>query len=66
MIFLIKFYQKAISPYLGHGKCKYYPTCSQYALEAFRKKPFLKALELTIRLILRFKPFSKGGYDPQK
>ena len=66
MIFLIKFYQKAISPYLGHGKCKYYPTCSQYALEAFNKKPFFKALGLTIWRILRCNPFSKGGYDPLK
>lgn len=66
MIFLIKFYQKAISPYLGHGKCKYYPTCSQYALEAFRKKSFFKALGLTIWRILRCNPFSKGGYDPLK
>ncbi|MDY6065242.1 MAG: membrane protein insertion efficiency factor YidD [Finegoldia sp.] len=63
---LIKFYQAYISVYLGQGKCRFYPTCSQYAIEAFQKKPFFKALLMTIWRILRCNPFSKGGYDPVK
>ncbi|MDO4662443.1 MAG: membrane protein insertion efficiency factor YidD [Tissierellia bacterium] len=63
---LIKFYQIVISPQLGYGKCKYTPTCSEYAREAFIKYPFLKALRLSVRRILRCNPFSKGGYDPLK
>lgn len=66
MIMLIRFYRKAISPYLGLGKCKYVPTCSAYAVEAFQKYSFLKAFFLSIWRILRCNPFSKGGYDPLK
>lgn len=61
---LIKFYQKFISPQLGPSKCRFYPTCSQYALEAFRKYGFLKAFIKSFWRILRCNPFSKGGYDP--
>ncbi|MDO4594411.1 MAG: membrane protein insertion efficiency factor YidD [Tissierellia bacterium] len=63
---LIQIYRLVISPHLGYGKCKYVPTCSQYALEAFKKYPFFKALALSVRRILRCNPFSKGGYDPLK
>ena len=65
-ILFIRFYRKAISPYLGTGKCKYVPTCSEYAVEAFKKYPFLKAFFLSVWRILRCNPFSKGGYDPLK
>ncbi|WP_243342237.1 membrane protein insertion efficiency factor YidD [Anaerococcus sp. AGMB09787] len=61
---LIRFYQLFISPQLGQSKCKFYPTCSQYALEAFNKYGFFKALFLSTWRILRCNPFSKGGYDP--
>ena len=65
-IFLIKSYRKFVSPLLGQGKCRYTPTCSQYALEAFQKYNFFKAFYLSIWRILRCNPFSKGGYDPLK
>lgn len=61
---LIKIYQLYISPQLGHGKCKYYPTCSQYAYECFKKYGFFKAFFKSVWRILRCNPFSKGGYDP--
>lgn len=67
-IFLIKFYKKFISPifhFLG-VECKYYPTCSQYALEAIGKYGFLKGSFLAGKRILKCNPFSKGGYDPLK
>lgn len=63
-ISIIKFYQRFISPQLGYAKCKYYPTCSQYALEAFSKYGFFKAFYMSLWRILRCNPFSKGGYDP--
>lgn len=62
-ILLIKFYRIAISTYLGHGKCRYIPTCSQYSLEAFQKYRFTTALVLSVWRILRCNPFSKGGCD---
>lgn len=61
---LIRFYRRFISPILGGGKCRFTPTCSEYALEAFEKYPFVIALSKTFWRILRCNPFSKGGYDP--
>lgn len=63
LIWLIKFYKKAISPHT-RPNCKYYPTCSQYGLEAIERFGALKGGCMTIWRILRCNPFSKGGYDP--
>lgn len=60
---IIKFYQKFISP-MKKPCCIYYPTCSVYAYEAYKKYGFFKGTYLTIWRILRCNPFSKGGYDP--
>ena len=65
LISLIKFYRKKISP-LSPPKCKYIPTCSQYALDAIEKYGVLKGTLLAIWRILRCNPFSKGGFDPVK
>lgn len=65
-IFFIRLYRRYISPSLGYSKCRFTPTCSQYALEAYKKYNFFKASFLTIWRILRCNPFSKGGYDPLK
>ncbi len=62
-IYIIKFYQKFISP-MKKPCCIYYPTCSNYACEAYQKYGFFKGTYLTIWRILRCNPFSKGGYDP--
>lgn len=65
LIFLIKKYQKYISPYLSQfGKCPYTPSCSNYTIEAIEKKGVIKGLLYGIWRILRCNPFSKGGYDP--
>ncbi len=61
---IIIFYKTYISPQLGNGKCKYYPTCSNYALECFERYGFVKAFFMSVWRILRCNPFSKGGYDP--
>ena len=65
LISLIKFYRKHISP-LKKPCCRFYPTCSQYALEAIEKYGAFKGSILAIKRILRCNPFSKGGYDPLK
>lgn len=59
----IRFYQRNISPFLP-GTCKYYPTCSKYAILAIEKYGPMKGSLLAIWRILRCNPFSKGGYDP--
>lgn len=61
MIKLIRFYQ---THWQHQGKCRYYPTCSNYAIEAYKKFNFFYASFLTIYRVLRCNPFSKGGYDP--
>lgn len=60
---LIRFYQYTFSAFLG-GQCRFHPTCSQYAVEAFEKLPLHRAFVLTIWRILRCQPFAKGGDDP--
>ena len=60
---IIKLYQRYISPYKG-TKCPYFPSCSQYGIEAFQKYGFFKGSFLTAYRIMRCNPFSKGGIDP--
>ena len=62
-LFIIKFYQFFISPWLGRN-CRYAPTCSDYAKEALHTHGALKGLFLGTRRILRCHPFTDGGYDP--
>jgi uncharacterized protein len=62
-VFPIKFYQKFISP-LFPSSCRFYPTCSQYAVEALQKYGIIKGTFKSIWRILRCNPFNKGGYDP--
>jgi len=66
LIFLIKIYKKTLSPIFANLgiHCKYYPTCSQYMVQALEKYGIIKGLYLGIKRILRCNPFSKGGYDP--
>ena len=59
----VRFYQRAISPWLPRA-CRYYPSCSAYAIEAIEKHGFLYGLLLAIQRILRCHPFHAGGYDP--
>ena len=59
----IRQYQKYLSP-LKTTRCPYYPTCSNYALQAIEKHGALKGGVLAGWRILRCNPFSHGGYDP--
>lgn len=63
MIWLIRLYRKYISP-LKPPCCRFTPTCSAYALEAFTKRGFFVGMILSVGRILRCNPFCKGGYDP--
>ena len=61
---LIKLYQKI--PGNFHAACKYYPSCSNYTIEAIETYGALKGSFLGLKRILKCNPFSKGGYDPVK
>lgn len=63
LIFLIKFYQKVLSPLLG-SNCRFQPTCSSYALEAVEKYGFFKGGYLATKRIFSCHPWGKDGYDP--
>ena len=63
MISAIRFYQRAISPGLP-PRCRYIPTCSEYAAEAIEKYGAAKGGLLAAKRLLRCHPFHKGGYDP--
>ena len=65
LIYLVRFYQKYISPLKGQT-CRFYPTCSQYSIQAIIKYGALKGIYLTIRRLLKCHPFHSGGYDPLK
>ena len=68
LILLINFYKKHIALFLKKNgvECKYYPTCSEYSLEAIKKYGALKGSFLSIKRIIKCNPFSKGGYAPLK
>lgn len=62
-ILLIRFYQKVISP-LTPPSCRFYPTCSNYTLEAIQVHGALKGGWLGLKRILKCHPFHEGGFDP--
>ena len=64
LIGMIKFYRKYLSGMKRYSTCKYYPTCSEYGLEAIEKYGAFKGGLMAVWRILRCNPFSKGGYDP--
>ena len=68
MIFLLKVYKKTIYQMISACGiyCKYYPTCSEYMVQAIEKYGVIKGFLLGIKRILKCNPFSKGGYDPLK
>ena len=63
VVLLIRGYQRFISPILPPS-CRFYPTCSQYAIEVVQRHGVLKGGGLAIWRLLRCGPWTKGGYDP--
>lgn len=65
-ILLLKGYKKIISPILNFFgiHCKFYPSCSEYMLQAIEKYGCVKGIFIGIKRILKCHPFAKGGYDP--
>lgn len=60
---MIRLYQIGLSPFWG-SQCRFYPTCSCYAMEAIDKHGAVKGFFLSVYRILRCNPWSKGGIDP--
>ncbi len=63
LIFLVRFYQTAISPFTP-ATCRYSPTCSQYTLEALQKHGAFYGSWLSIKRIVSCNPWGGSGYDP--
>lgn len=63
LIKAIRFYQRRISPLFG-ARCRFYPTCSQYALEAVKVHGALKGSFLAVKRLMRCNIFFPGGVDP--
>ncbi len=63
VIIFIKIYQYTLSPLTGRT-CRFYPTCSAYAIEAVETYGPVKGSLLAIKRILRCHPFHAGGFDP--
>ena len=61
--FLIRLYQWTVSPLLG-PRCRFYPSCSQYALEALLRFGALRGSWLALRRLARCHPWHAGGFDP--
>ena len=62
VVVLIKLYQRFLSPLLG-SSCRFYPTCSNYALESYQKYGLLSGSILTIKRLCKCHPFHSGGLD---
>jgi len=60
---LIRLYQVTLSPFIGRS-CRFYPTCSNYALEAIHTHGALRGGWLALRRLSKCHPFHPGGYDP--
>jgi putative membrane protein insertion efficiency factor len=63
LVGLIRLYKYAISPFLG-SRCRFYPSCSEYAVEALQRYGALQGLWLALRRVSHCHPWHPGGYDP--
>lgn len=63
LILLLRGYQYVLSPLLG-PRCRFYPSCSHYAIEALQRHGFWRGSGLTLWRLLRCHPWQPGGYDP--
>jgi len=63
LIYIVKAYQLVLSPFFGQ-QCRFYPTCSQYAVEALQKHGAITGSYYTVHRLLRCHPWCDGGHDP--
>ncbi len=63
LVLSVRFYQATLSPNFG-GHCRYFPSCSEYAIEALTTHGALRGVWLTVRRLLRCHPLGGAGYDP--
>ncbi len=63
LLFMIRGYQLIISP-LTKPSCRFYPTCSHYAMQAVEKHGALKGSRMAVARLMKCHPFHPGGYDP--
>ena len=62
-IAVIGLYRRLVSPLISQ-RCKYYPSCSEYSIQAFREWGFFRGAVLSAWRLLRCNPYSHGGHDP--
>jgi len=62
LLLIIKMYKKVISPYLGN-RCRFYPCCSDYSIQAISKYGIVKGLYMSIKRIISCNPFNPGGIE---
>jgi hypothetical protein len=63
LVWIVKAYQLVLSPFFGQ-QCRFYPTCSHYAVEAIQKHGALLGSYYTVRRLSRCHPWCDGGHDP--
>lgn len=61
----VRAYQLLVSPLMGR-RCRFYPSCSQYTIEAIETKGVIRGVYMGARRVIRCHPFNPGGYDPVK
>lgn len=62
-VMLIRLYQLAFSPLLGH-RCRFHPRCSDFALESLRRYGLIKGIWLAVKRVGCCHPWHRGGFDP--
>jgi putative membrane protein insertion efficiency factor len=63
LIFLVKCYQLLLSP-LFSGSCRFYPSCSNYSIQALKNRGAIEGTYLSVKRVIRCNPYCEGGYDP--
>jgi len=64
VILSVRLYQVLLSPFLPANSCRFYPSCSQYTIEAVQQHGVVKGIYLGAKRILKCHPYHNGGYDP--
>lgn len=64
LVFMLRVYQSALSPMLGYNKCRFYPSCSEYAVQAVERYGPMLGLALASARLMKCGPWHEGGFDP--